>query len=803
MTTPDSRPAFEPRPPLLWAGLVFVLAALSLCWPLLSGQYLGGDDQVIAGYAFREFGASYFKANGSIPQWNPYLFGGMPFIAAMHGDIFYPTAWLRWLVPTDVGMTLGFFLHLIIAGMAMYALLRALKLSWTAAVVGGLSYELSGILVSMMRNGHDGKLFVSALAPFAFLALLRGIRHGKVGAFGWYALIIGLCMLSPHYQMTYYLLVASGLFTLWLTFWDKERERPKAPVADLGLASVAVALGVGIGMIQGLPFLKYIPFSPRVEGGMSSGWEYATSYAMPVEELMTTVLPQFNGMMENYWGGNFFKSHTEYVGVIVVMLALLGLGAAKRRGLLLGFGMIAGLFLLVAFGGHTPFYRLWYEVMPMMQKVRAAGMAFFLVALPICVWAGLGAERLLTGEVTPKRLTILLASFGGLAVLGLAGALQGVAEAVAGAIGSGLDMQMTARINQAVVANAGDLRAGSLRMLLVVLLGGGLLVAVQRRMLSGALAAAAMLLAVWGDNWSLLRRFPEWLPPAAETYGDDELIAAMRQGTMPFRSYDPSGSAGGAATLYQGSWLMADRIPTLFGYHGNESRFFDELFGGKNDWPNQFSPSLLDLYAVSYIVANQEIGPAFPGYRQALGPVAFKSTTGRRALAGFLYQRDSAASWVRVVPGAVKIPSDQVIPTVVDPRFPVNRVVLYDDTTTVAGVSTGQTLPEPTVVTASLASWEPGAMKVVLQGSDPRPTFLLVAENWYPGWTATVDGTPIPTHRANHALLSVAVPPGAKEVLLRYETPGYGTGKLITLGSLAGAFLLLAAGRFRPRTRNA
>ena len=27
----------------------------------------------------------------------------------MHGDIFYPTAWLRWIVDTDVGMTLGFF----------------------------------------------------------------------------------------------------------------------------------------------------------------------------------------------------------------------------------------------------------------------------------------------------------------------------------------------------------------------------------------------------------------------------------------------------------------------------------------------------------------------------------------------------------------------------------------------------------------------------------------------------------------------------------------------------------------------
>lgn len=803
MTTPDSRGSFEPRPALLWAGIVFLLVALSLCWPMLSGQYLAGDDQVIAGYAFREFGASYFKEHGAIPQWNPYLFGGMPFIAAMHGDIFYPTAWLRWLVPTDVGMTLGFFLHLIIAGVAMYALLRALKLSWTAAVVGGVSYELSGILVSMMRNGHDGKLFVSALAPFAFLALLRAIRHGRTGSFGIFALVIGLCMLSPHYQMTYYLLVASGLFTLWLTFWDKERERPKALVADMGLAAVSVSLGVGIGMIQGLPFLKYIPYSPRVEGGMSSGWDYATQFAMPVEELITTILPQFNGMMENYWGSNFFKSHTEYVGAIVVILAILGLGAAKKRGLLLGFGMIAGLFLLVAFGGHTPFYRLWFEVMPMMQKVRAAGMAFFLVALPVCVWAGLGAERLLRGEVPAKRLYVILGSFGALAMLGLAGVLQGVAEGIAGAIGSGLDPQLTARINQAVVANAGELRAGSLRVMLVVLIGGGLFVAVQKRMLTGALAALAMLLAVWADNWSLLRRFPEWLPPAAQTYADDQLIAAMRQTALPFRSYDPSGSAGGAATLYQGSWLMADRIPTLFGYHGNESRYFDELFGGKNEWPNQFAPSLLELYAIRYIVANQDVRQAFPRYQQRLGPVSFNGTTGRRAMAGYLLERDSVPAWVRVVPGAVKVPDAQIIPTVVDPRFPVSRVVLYSDTAVVAGAGTGQGLPEPASNSATLASWEPGAMRVTLSGSDPRTTYLLVAENWYPGWTAMVDGQATPTQRANNALLSVVLPPGAKEVTLRYVTPGYGTGKLITLVSLAGALLLLAAGRLRPRTTDA
>ncbi|MDZ4257124.1 MAG: hypothetical protein U0994_00650, partial [Gemmatimonadales bacterium] len=108
MTTPEPQRHWEPRGAPLMAWLIFALAATTLMWPIFSGQFLAGDDQLIAGYAFRDFGATFFKEHGRIPEWNPYLFGGMPFIAAMHGDIFYPTAWLRWLLPTDIGMTLGF-----------------------------------------------------------------------------------------------------------------------------------------------------------------------------------------------------------------------------------------------------------------------------------------------------------------------------------------------------------------------------------------------------------------------------------------------------------------------------------------------------------------------------------------------------------------------------------------------------------------------------------------------------------------------------------------------------------------------
>ncbi len=506
MSHPESvRPAaFEPRRPAVVAGAVFVAAALTLCWPMLAGRWLLGDDQYVAGYGFRLFGAELFRATGRIPEWNPYLFGGMPYIAAQHGDIFYPTAWVRWFLPVDTAMNLGFFAHLVLAGACTYALLRALRVSWPGALVGGLAYELSGIVASMVRPGHDGKLYVSALAPLVLLALVRAIRDRRPWGYGLLALSVGLCMLSPHYQMTYYLLVAGGLWTLYLLFFDPSRPAGLRWPLELGLAFGAVLLGVALASIQVLPFLQYIPYSPRGAGGPSGGWEYAILFSMPPEELVTTILPQFNGVLDGYWGRNFFKLHTEYLGAVVVGLAVLGVGDRARRRLVIALGVIALLFLLVSLGGHTPFYYVWYELMPMMDKVRAPGMAFFLVALPVAACAALGVDRLLGGHVTQRALLVPLAVAVAVGVLGAAGALQSVATALAGP-------EQAAR----VAANAPALRNGALRLMMVALAGGGVLWAVWRGRLQGSVAAAALAAIVVGDLWTVDRLFFAFRDPAS------------------------------------------------------------------------------------------------------------------------------------------------------------------------------------------------------------------------------------------------------------------------------------------------
>jgi hypothetical protein len=184
------------------------------------------------------------------------------------------------------------------------------------------------------------------------------------------------------------------------------------------------------------------------------------------------------------------------------------------------------------------------------------------------------------------------------------------------------------------------------------------------------------------------------------------------------------------------------------------------------------------------------------GWTRVIGPVL--ATSERPAV---LYQRDSAVSWARVVPAAVKVPDAQAPAALADPRFPYRQVAVLSDTAAVTpeAIKPGQ-LPPAAATTATLADWEPGRMRIVLAGQDPKPTYLVVSESWYPDWHASIDGKPVPVLRADHALLGVVLPPGAREVRLRFESAAYARGRLVTLAALllTGGLLLTSIRRRRP-----
>ncbi|HKK19976.1 MAG TPA: hypothetical protein VJ983_00775, partial [candidate division Zixibacteria bacterium] len=212
---PESSPYFAP----VAFAILFIALVILFGKFIFSDKMLYGSDTIQAGVFFRGMLVDYVKQFHSIPQWNPYIFGGMPYVDAFHGDIFYPFSFLKYF--GSIFRMLGFILfwHIFFAGIFMYLAARQFKLSKIASLVAGASYMFAPLLVSWVSPGHDGKIFVTTLFPLTILFLDRGFnaRSFFKAIFEFTVLggIIGVIILSPHAQMSYFTLWALALYTLF------------------------------------------------------------------------------------------------------------------------------------------------------------------------------------------------------------------------------------------------------------------------------------------------------------------------------------------------------------------------------------------------------------------------------------------------------------------------------------------------------------------------------------------------------------------------------------------------------------
>ncbi|MBO0728070.1 MAG: YfhO family protein, partial [Acidimicrobiaceae bacterium] len=82
---------------------------------------------------------------------------------------------------------------------------------------------------------------------------------------------------------------------------------------------------------------------------------------------------------------------------------------------------------------------------------------------------------------------------------------------------------------------------------------------------------------------------------------------------------------------------------------------------------------------------------------------------------------------------------------------------------------------------------------------------LILADTYYPGWTATVDGRKATIQRYDGYLRAVSIPPDAREVTFNYQPGWLGPGLTLSLAAtaataaLAASPLLLAFRRRRRR----
>jgi hypothetical protein len=199
---------------------------------------------------------------------------------------------------------------------------------------------------------------------------------------------------------------------------------------------------------------------------------------------------------------------------------------------------------------------------------------------------------------------------------------------------------------------------------------------------------------------------------------------------------------------------------------------------------------------VRYVLTDAE-SLGVPSLERVVGPV--KNAYGTTV---YLYRmtEDNPAAWV--APAIVKAPDADVLGTVLDPRFDVRRAALFDTASAVTGVQLSA-LPEPSSVKARTTRFDPGAIDVELDGPAPAGSALVVSENYYPGWTALVDGKNAIIGRADMTLIGVELPAGARKVELRFASAPFEAGKKVTIAALLLAGAWWAAAGILGKVRRA
>jgi len=487
-------------------------------------------------------------------------------------------------------------------------------------------------------------------------------------------------------------------------------------------------------------------------------------------------------MLEYYWGESGIHFHSDYIGVTVLILAgaaFIGLRSDPRRREIWFWTSVLIVATLWALGGHTPFYHIPYAIVPGTKFFRAPNSVFFVGTMALAFLCAAGVEHSLDLKVGKKYLYGWL-GFGALiALLATTGVLGSIAQGLA----------QEQQVDRAI-GNSVNLLQGSWRSFAFVIMTVALLLFTQRRQIPIRIAGWALALLAAADLWSILRIYWVFSAPAAQLYATDPTIDYINQQPQPARVLPVQLGYPVRDPGLTGDGLMVHRLRNILGYHGNQLARYDKLLDREQGYNQLANPQIWHMLNVKYLLADVDsVGRFFPDAKKVAGPV--KDAAGLN-VSLFELPGENPYSWV--VPIIVKAGDDAVLGTVRDPRFDVRRAGLFDSSAAVKGAENVTALPDPLPITSSVTHYEAGHVTVKLSSPAPAGSALIVSENYFPGWKATIDGREGTTARADYTLIGVPLPTGAQNVDLSFNDAAYETGKVVTLIVLLVILVAIGAG---------
>ena len=770
-------------PAALYAVLTLVLFRTYLLSP--SGSMLYGSDTITAGVMLRTFFSESVKALGRVPQWNPYFMSGVPYIEGGGGDVFYPSVLLHFFLPMWTALAWKLILHVFLAGVFMYLCARAFGASRMIALLIGAAHLVSAQLVSQVHDGQDTKLYVTAIFPGALWLLVTGIEKLSLTRFLWLGIIAG-CMLLGHPILSFYGWMALGGFGLGM-IWNRRHEGRSATLKRIGGGAVALAVALGVAFVILWPMYEYLQlYSTR--GGGGHGIEWSSSWGLHWPETLGTLVAGFAGtdvQQQTYWSANAFKGNLEYAGAIILALGIGSIWALKgdrRRWAFLTIALVAW---FNAMGQETPVYQLFYAAIKQIRNFRAPSLSMFLFFLSFGILAALGLQRAFGGAGDERARKILGRSLAiGAGVSILLGVI--VLGGGSGFLVSILGVSDAPRASL-LAANSSEVAMACIVSAIFLGLAWGAFGLHRMGTLSSRSVIVALLALSAVDGLRVNSRFVEAVP-FSQIFPDDPALAQLRSQMLPGERILSIGNR-----VYQDGRLATYKVPEVFGYHGNQLRWYDaftrrfereaDSTGGRETLAMIMSPAMQALSARYMIL---------PPVDQ---PLTGWEKIGQNEQVS-LWQSTNALRGGAVISNLVVEPdSTKQLDALWTPGFdPHTTATVFAP---VAGIPAGKAGKGTFTITGFAA--DTVAATVTTDG----PALFLHSQNWHPYWQVEVDGAPAAVVRTDYTLLGVAIPAaGEHHVVFRYRSPRVSTGLLVAKSTWGLVLLLSLILGVRARRRS-
>ena len=817
--------------------LIFLFVAFFFQDILLQGQiFFAGD--IMNVYSPWQWYNHQALSAGRMPLWTDDFFMGFPLFAESQGALFYPPTRLVYaFIPTVKAFSYDVVLHFLLAGWFQYFFARSLRLPPWSSLFVALVFAFSGMFMSLPINFTIFRSIVWIPLIFTFMTL--GARRDSL-VFPVLAAISLVCQaMGGSMQVTGITVLALVPYAIFLMLSPGE-DKKSSLVPGLQLVLMLI-LSAGLYMFQLLPTLELTRLSWR---GMVGGYEVASAFSFPPEHFIDVVLPTFFGV---YADGSLLPARLTatffpYIGIVPLFLLLPSLGS-KKRGVPVMF-ILTVLFILLALGTFGPIYEYVYNYVPFFDQFRAPNRFWIIAIFAGTVLAGFGLDAIIEALNSEKpviqpgvmRLVGTIALLGALFALGVlfTPMIRDIWTTILNSsvgefIGGGRGGVSTETFNRWQV----NLALILFHALAAVALFHYAMGMFGKKGRGGSLATAMVLIAV------------------ADLYFMSLNVPALRTTDKHFFT-DPPRSAEVLMTDGEHPRFFSTLIQTyareVFNYRGDN----DEVWyngGGSNDlddyldFREELSPNIFmhwgltssngfaSLFLKDYFnlegAAKQQLLTFIPGQgittehltywdnkllidlmasRYVLTPIEF-TESGHFTLVDDgminIYRNNDAypRAWVarpESVLAATPVTMQKLVEGEIDPRdglildpLPLNVRTFSEGR---SGTATARVRP----IGGNTDSRARGGAiideQVLIEVSSPDPAYLVLADTFYPGWKAEIDGVPVPLggiYKAFGYFRAIEIPAGDHLVRFFYRPDSFSIGIVLTVGTLVVSVILL------------